>query len=332
MSWTILSLFAIVGLVIAAVVTGRSDKRSDLAFPLIIIAGMVAALAYPGPFLRWGDYPLTSAIVPMIQLIMFGMGMTLSPADFLRVMKIPQAALVGIALQFAVMPFVGFSLATAFGFTGATAAGVVLVGSVPGGVASNVITFLARGDVALSVTMTAVSTMLSPLLTPLAMKWLAGQFVPVSASAMMWSIVQMVVTPILLGLVANRYLFHRLPALKVWLPRISMAAIWVVLTVTAAAARDQLISIALAIVAVVLLHNGLGYLLGYFGARAVRLPESAARTVSIEVGLQNAGMATGLAISVLNSPEAGLAAAVFGPTMNITGSMLAAWWRKRPAK
>ena len=156
MSWTILSLFAIVGLVIAAVVTGRSDKRSDLAFPLIIIAGMVAALAYPGPFLRWGDYPLTSAIVPMIQIIMFGMGMTLSPADFLRVLKIPQAALVGIVLQFAVMPFVGFSLATAFGFTGATAAGVVLVGSVPGGVASNVITFLARGDVALSVTMTSV--------------------------------------------------------------------------------------------------------------------------------------------------------------------------------
>jgi BASS family bile acid:Na+ symporter len=230
------------------------------------------------------------------------------------------------------MPLVGLGLATAFGFSGATAAGIVLVGSVPGGVASNVITFLARGDVALSVTMTAFSTMLSPIFTPLAMKGLAGAFVPVSASAMMWSILQMVVTPIVLGLVANHFFFYRLPALKAWLPRLSMAAIWAVLTITAAAGRDRLLSMALTIIIVVLLHNGIGYLLGYWGARAVRLPERAARTVSIEVGLQNAGMATGLALTVLNSPEAALAAAVFGPTMNITGSILAAWWRKRPAE
>jgi BASS family bile acid:Na+ symporter len=326
----ILGIVVVGSLVGASIAAARSPKRSDLAFPLIIIAGMVAALFYPRPFLRWGDYPLVSAIVPLIQVIMFGMGMTLSLGDFLRVLKVPHATLVGVVMQFGVMPLIGLSLATAFGFTGPTAAGIVLVGSVPGGVASNVITYLAGADVALSVTMTAFSTMLSPVMTPLAMKWLAGAFVPVSASAMMWSIFQMVITPIAIGLIANRYLFHRLPGLTRWLPRLSMAAIWAVLTITAASARDQLLSMALSIVAVVLLHNGLGYLCGYWLARAARLPARAARTVSIEVGLQNAGMATGLALTVLKSPEAALAAAVFGPAMNITGSMLAAWWRKRP--
>jgi BASS family bile acid:Na+ symporter len=332
MSSIIIGVAAVGGLVGVSIIAGRSQKHSDLAFPIVIVAGMVAALFFPGLFLAWGGYPLVSAIVPLIQIIMFGMGMTLSPADFLRVMKVPHAVLVGIVLQFGVMPLVGLSLATLFGFTGPTAAGIVLVGSVPGGVASNVITYLSGGDVALSVTMTAVSTMLSPLATPFAMQRLAGAFVPVSASAMMWSIVRMVITPILLGLVANRLIFHRLPALVRWLPRISMAAIWGVLTITAAAARDQLLAMALSIIAVVLLHNTLGYLLGYWGARAARLPERVARTVSIEVGLQNAGLATGLALSVLGSTEAALAAAVFGPAMNITGAMLAAWWRKRPAE
>jgi BASS family bile acid:Na+ symporter len=331
MSSIILGLIAVLSVVGAAIAAARSPKRADLAFPLIIIAGMVCALFFPRLFLRWGGYPLVSAIVPLIQIIMFGMGMTLSPEDFLRVLKFPHATLVGVVLQFGVMPLVGLTLATAFGFSGPTAAGIVLVGSVPGGVASNVITYLAGGDVAVSVTMTAVSTMLSPIMTPLAMQWLAGAFVPVSGSAMMWSILQMVVVPILLGLVANRYVFHRLGGLVRWLPRLSMAAIWGVLTITAAAARDQLLSIALTIIVVVLLHNGIGYVLGYWGARAARLPERVARTVSIEVGLQNAGMATGLALTVLGSPEAALAAAVFGPAMNITGSMLAAWWRKRPA-
>jgi BASS family bile acid:Na+ symporter len=326
----LLGLIVTGGIVFAAIASARSAKFGAMSFPLVIVAGMVAALFFPGPFVRWGDYPLTSAVPRLIQVIMFGMGMTLSAADFRRVMKVPHAALVGMVLQFGMMPFVGFSLATLFGFSGATAAGIVLVGSVPGGVSSNVITFLAGGDVALSVTMTAVSTMLSPILTPLAMKQLAGAFVPVDAGAMMRSILQIVVVPILLGLIGNRFILNRLPAVGRWLPRLSMAGITAVITILAAAARDQLLSIALSIIVVVILHNGLGYLLGYWGGRAARLPERAARTVSIEVGLQNAGMASGLALTVLNNPEAALAAAVFAPLMNITGAMLAAWWRKRP--
>jgi bile acid:Na+ symporter, BASS family len=332
MSTTALGLLVAAGLAGAAIAAARSTRLPALAFPLSIIAGMVAALSAPGLFLQWGGYPLVSAIPPLIQIIMFGMGMTLSVADFRRVLTVPHATLVGAALQFGVMPILGLSLARVFGFSGATAAGIVLVGSVPGGVASNVMTYLARGNVALSVTMTAVSTMLSPFMTPLAMTWLAGTFVPVSASTMMWSILQMVVAPVLLGLLANHYLYHRLSGLQRWLPRIAMAAIWAVITITAASTRDQLLSIAVTMVAVVLLHNGIGYVIGYWGARATRLPESAARTVSIEVGLQNAGLAAGLALSVLNSPEAALAAAVFAPTMNITGSMLAAFWRKRPVE
>jgi hypothetical protein len=164
----------------AAIAAARSTRLPALAFPLSIIAGMVAALSAPGLFLQWGGYPLVSAIPPLIQIIMFGMGMTLSVADFRRVLTVPHATLVGAALQFGVMPILGLSLARVFGFSGATAAGIVLVGSVPGGVASNVMTYLARGNVALSVTMTAVSTMLSPFMTPLAMTWLAGTFVPVS--------------------------------------------------------------------------------------------------------------------------------------------------------
>lgn len=332
MSTTVLGLLVVAGLAGASIAAARSTRFPDLAFPLTIVAGMVAALSVPSLFLQWGGYPLVSAIPPLIQIIMFGMGMTLSMADFRRVLTVPHATLLGAGLQFGVMPLLGLGLATAFGFSGATAAGIVLVGSVPGGVASNVMTYLARGNVALSVTMTAVSTMLSPFVTPLAMKWLAGTLVPVSAAAMMWSILRMVVTPVLLGLLANHLLFHRLSALRRWLPRLAMAAIWAVIAITAASTRDQLLSLAVTMVAVVLLHNGIGYVIGYWGARAVRLPESAARTVSIEVGLQNAGLAAGLAFSVLGSPEAALAAAVFAPTMNITGSMLAAWWRKRPAE
>jgi BASS family bile acid:Na+ symporter len=242
----------------------------------------------------------------------------------------PKPVLVGIVLQFGVMPFVGWGLATAFGFPPLIAAGVVLVGSCPGGVASNVITYLAGGNVALSVTMTACSTLLSPIMTPLMMKLLAGQFVPVDFWQMMMSIVRMILLPIAAGLIVNRVLHGRGQWIKKALPLVSMAGIAIIIAIITSLNRDTLLDVAAALILVVAIHNALGYALGYGGARALGLGEREARTVAIEVGLQNGGMATGLAMDVLKDAQAGLAPAIFGPWMNASGSVLASFWRRHP--
>jgi len=298
-------------------------------FTLSVAIAVAASMTWPHLFNRWGSFETKVLIVPLIQLIMFGMGTTLSVADFTRVLKMPWPVFVGIVLQYGVMPFVGWGLATTFGFPPLVAAGVVLVGSCPGGVASNVITFLAGGNVALSVTMTACSTLLSPLMTPLMMKLLAGQFVPVDFWGLMVSILNMIVAPIVLGLIVNRLLHGRAPWIKKSLPVVSMAGIAIIIAIITSLSRDQLLAVAPALILVVAIHNGVGYLLGYGGARLLRLDEADARTVAIEVGLQNAGMASGLAISVLKSSDAGLAPAIFGPWMNASGSVLASFWRRR---
>jgi BASS family bile acid:Na+ symporter len=308
----------------------RLPNLHGFGFTLSVVIAVVLAMIWPGLFSSWGSFQTKVLIVPLIQLIMFGMGTTLSLGDFTRVLKMPWPVLVGIVLQFGVMPFVGWSLATAFGFPPLIAAGVVLVGSCPGGVASNVITFLAGGNVALSVTMTACSTLISPLMTPLMMKLLAGQFVPVDFWQMMISIIRMILVPIALGLIVNRLLHGRAPWIKRSLPFVSMAGIAIIIAIITSLNRDTLLDVAFALIVVVAVHNAAGYLLGYWGARLLRLGEREARTVAIEVGLQNGGMATGLAMDVLKSAQAGLAPAIFGPWMNASGSILASYWRRRP--
>jgi len=318
---------------LAALTVGvsRSPRFAGLTFTTAVATCVAAALCFPFLFLTVGGYTLTGLIVPLIQIIMFGMGTTLSLGDFARVLVMPRGVLVGLLLQFGVMPITGYLLATLFGFTGEVAAGVVLVGAAPGGVASNVMTYLAGGNVALSVTMTAFSTLLSPILTPLAMQWLAGRFVPIDAWAMMISILKMIIIPIAAGLVFNRLLRDQR-----WMPRllpiVSMAAICTIILIITASSRDQLLAVALSLFVVVVLHNLIGFTLGYWGARGLGLNESDSRTASIEVGLQNAGMASGIAIGVLHSSDAGLAAAIFGPWMNAAGSVLASYWRQRPPR
>jgi BASS family bile acid:Na+ symporter len=166
------------------------------------------------------------------------------------------------------------------------------------------------------------------------MKTLAGEFVEVSFTSMMLSIVRMIILPIAVGVVANRLLRGHASWSRIQrgLPILSMVAICIVLALITAGARNALLAVAFSLLAVVMIHNAIGFLLGYWSARGARLDETSARTVSIEVGLQNAGMASGLAVGVLNNPEAGLAAAVFGPWMNIAGSLLASWWRGRPPR
>ena len=325
----ILILGAVILLALACSV---SERFRGLSFSAWVAVVLVATMFYPLMFRKWGPIELKVLIVPLIQLIMFGMGTMLSLADFARVLKMPRAIAIGMFLQFSIMPVLGAGFAMVFDFPPEVAAGVVLVGSCPGGVASNVMTFLARGNVALSVTMTACSTLASPLVTPLAMKFLAGQYVQIEFVTMMIGILKMIVAPILIGLVANRILQH-LNLVGEWLERtlsiVAMSAICFVIGIIVSLSRDQLLSVGAALFVVAITHNALGYLLGYGGAWLLGLEETDRRTVAIEVGLQNGGMATGLATNVLQSTDAALAPAIFGPWMNISGSMLASWWRDR---
>lgn len=316
-----------------AVFLQTKPSLKTFAFTAWVLAFVAAGLTYPSAFLHWGDFQLKTLIVPLIQAIMFCMGTTLSVRDFTRVAQMPKAVGVGIVLQFTVMPLTGLAIATLFGFEAGLAAGVVLIGSCPGGVASNVMTYLSRGNVALSVTMTACSTIVSPLATPLLMKLLAGQLLEIQVWPMMANIVKIVVVPIVAGLIVN-FILKKLRLTGVWRDRllsfVAMAAICFIIGIIVALSADDLLSVAVAVIAAAILHNAIGYVLGYWGARVVGLGEAERRTVAIEVGLQNGGMATALAVNVLKSTSAAIAPAIFGPWMNVSGSVLASWWRRRP--
>ena len=310
------------------------------SFGIAVLASAGVAFAFPSAFDTWCGVKLLSLVVPAIQLIMFGMGTTLSLGDFLRVAKRPWAVATGVVLQFLVMPIVGFSLAKAFGFSGELAAGCVLVGSVAGGTASNVIAFLAKADVALSVTMTCCSTLLSPFLTPFAMKVLAGCFVEIDVAKMMVEILKVVIVPILAGGIVHRLLRRQFDAHKAVCDRVlsilSITGICYTLLALTAPSRDTFASAGVAIVAAAVIHNAIGYLSGYWLTRLVgrfaHLGEIEARTVALEVGLQNGGMAGALAISVLGSAIAALPANVFSIWMNFSGSILASIWSRRPVR
>jgi BASS family bile acid:Na+ symporter len=310
------------------------------AFGLAILACAAVAFAFPSAFKEWGGVKLITLVVPAIQIIMFGMGTTLSPDDFLRVAKRPWAVATGVFLQFLVMPLVGYLLAKGFGFSGELAAGCVLVGSVAGGTASNVIAFLAKADVALSVTMTCCSTLLSPFVTPLAMKVLAGCFVEIDAASMMVEILKVVIVPIAAGALVHRLLKRQFEAHKALCDRVlsvlSMTGICFTILALTAPSRDTFASAGLAIVVAAIVHNTIGYVSGYWLTRLVgrfaRMGEAEARTVAIEVGMQNGGMAGALSVSVLNSPVAALPANVFSIWMNFSGSVLANWWSRRRPK
>lgn len=375
---------------------GRFIKK--YAFTLSVVVAVAAALSYPVAFRAWFGTDLKVLIVPLIQVITFGMGTTLSGKDFRNVLTMPWPVFIGIALQFLIMPLVGYAIAMTFGFPPEVAAGVILIGSVSSGVASNVMTYLAGGNVPLSVTITSSTTLLSPLVTPFWMKTLAGRLVPVDFVAMMLSIFNMIIIPIVAGLAANRLLYGTkkrarpavMPAAAAaaflalaaavaatpvgswgdlavlrngvllgflllgvtalaklvisvalkgpanWmdktLPVVSMAGICLIIAIITAQSRDQLLAVGPLLVLAAVVHNGTGYGLGYAGARLARLDESACRAVAMEVGMQNGGMASGIAIDVLKSTSAALAPAIFGPWMNVSGSLLAGWWRRRPVR
>lgn len=299
-------------------------------YTIMIFAAVTTALYYPHYFISWNGFTLSSLIKPLIILIMFGMGTSMSIHDFAGVVKMPKGVFIGVVSHFIIMPSIGFTLASITNFPPEIAAGIVLVGCSPNGMASNVISYLAKANLALSVTITAVSTMLAPLVTPLLMKLLAGAFVEINAIDMMFEIFQMVIIPIGAGLLFNHFLHGKIKWLDKAMPLVSMGSIAFIIVIITAAGRESLLSIGPALIIVVLIHNLLGYTLGYWTGRLFKMKERDCRTLAIEVGMQNAGMASGLAKAMGKMATVGLAPAIFGPMMNSTGSILASYWHRKP--
>jgi bile acid:Na+ symporter, BASS family len=297
----------------------------------IIIAASIAYF-YPQYFTHIGDYKLSGLIKPLLVIIMFGMGTTMTANDFMNVVKMPKAVIIGIVCQFSIMPFMGFAIANAFNFEPEIAAGIILIGCSPSGLASNVMAYIAKANVALSITITSIATLLAPILTPFLMKMLGGQFIEVNFVEMFIDIIKIVILPVALGFLINYFLKEQANWLQKILPLISMAGIALIIVVITASGQEKLSKQGFALVFATLTHNCCGYLLGFWGAKLFKLPEQDCRTVAIEVGLQNAGLASALAVGMKKEGTVGISAALFGPIMNITGSLLASFWSKRIPK
>ena len=288
---------------------------------------LVAALAlfWPASFL-WID---TWAINPMLGVIMFGMGLTLSPQDFRIVFSRPKDIIIGCLAQFTIMPLLALGLSWAFALPKELALGVILVGCCPGGTASNVITYLAKGDLALSVGMTATSTLLAPLLTPLLVLMLAGTMVEVDTIGMLLSIVYVVIAPIVVGLIFQRYLPKFTKSTVPYLPAFSSIVIAFVVGIVVSHNADRLLVGGMIVVLVVMLHNLCGLSLGYIIGRLLGLADSKKRAISIEVGMQNSGLASSLAtLHFAAFPLATIPGAIFSVWHNISGALVARIYSK----
>lgn len=305
-------------------------RLAQQAFTVWLLAAVTAAMTWPTWFTMIGTFETKKMIIPVLQVIMFGMGTTMSIRDFVGVARMPAGVLVGVAAQLTVMPLLGYFLAVSFNFPPEIAAGIVLVGCAPSGLASNVMCYLARANVALSVTLTTVMTVISPFSTPFLMKILASQMIPVDAWKMMWDIVKLVILPVVGGVFFHHALSRHMRWLERAMPAISMAGILIATLITVALGRDALLSVGFMIIVVCFLHSSIGYLLGYGVSRLLGFDIQTCRTVSFEVGMQNAGLATGIASTMNKLATLGIAPVVFGPIMNVSGSLLANWWRSLP--
>jgi len=362
-----------------------------------IVAVVTAAMIYPQSFLHVGDFDMKNKWVMLvaIQMVMFGMGTQMSLKDFAGVAKAPRGVFVGIFCHFTVMPLVGLALTKMFHFEPEIAAGIILIGSCSSGLASNVMAYIAKSNLALSVTVTAVTTMIAPVMTPLWMKLLAGTMVDVHFFNMMTDIIKITLVPIgaalihdylkhasprgrkivfvitafaaawlaflifggweilknslssdgltatgLLGFLLSAFVigvvYHALaknfPRLDKFMPTLAIVGILYVTAMTTASGRDNLLKVGALLFLASMLHNMAGYFFGYFLSRGAGLDKNSARSIAFEVGLQNGGMASGLASAMGKLGTVGLAAAIFIPWMNISGSVLANYWSKRPVK
>ena len=391
--WQAAVLVAVFG---AAIGIGAVDALKSYQYTGWIIACVVAALVFPQAFRSWGGVNLSGKFLmtTVIQLVMFGMATQMRLSDFRGVARHPRGVLVGLVGHYSVMPIAAVILVAFADLPPEIGLGVILYGCVSSGLASNVMSLLAKANIALAVTITAMSTILSPLMTPFLMKVFGGRIVDVSFINMMFDVIRITLVPVaaallvdylrtagpaavrkvdvavgvsalwLIALVLGLWnvaatqlsatllgvfqsvcyvaaaivlarMYHLavtgpLPVIETWMPYASMFGIMYYNTITTAAGRDALLDVGIALLIVGIIHNVTGYVFGYWGSRLSGLSRRDARPVTFEVGLQNGGMATGLATSMGMVGTAGLAAAVFSPLGNITGSLLANYWSRRP--
>lgn len=379
-----------------AIGVGSLKSLEGYQYTFWIIAAVFAGILLPDFFLNIGGIDLRNKwlILIIIQLVMFGMGTQMSIKDFTGIRKSGKAVGIGLLGQFTIMPLIGFGIAKTFGFEPEIAAGIVLIGSCSSGLASNVMTYIAKGDLVLSVTITAISTLTAPIMTTLLMKLFAGTFIEIDFFSMMMNIVKIVLVPLLAAMIHDalktysvsvqkkiKYLagicgawlliallfqetinaetigvstrafeivnflcaafvigplYHLIykinPKIDGFMPYFSMFGIVYFTLVTTAAGRDNLVEIGGLLLLAAILHNSAGYFFGYWLSRAGGLDKKRSQTIAFEVGLQNGGMASGLAGAMGKLATLGLAAAVFSPWMNISGSVMANYWRKKREK
>ncbi len=376
-----------------AIGVGYLKLLSGYQYTFWIVTAVTAGLLYPQAFLHIGSVDLRNKwlILSIIQMVMFGMGTQMSIKDFTGIRKSGKGVLIGLLGHFTIMPLMGFLIAKTFHFEPEIAAGIILIGSCSSGLASNVMTYIAKGNLVLSVTVTAMSTLAAPIMTPFLMKIFAGTLVEVKFFSMMMEIIKIVIVPLVAamthdvlktyGKTARRNILYLSILSAVWLvfvfvfgnsfgftadstagllleisiylggafivgslyhllynayknidkimPFFSMFGIIYFTLVTTAAGRDNLIQIGFLLFLASVVHNGAGYFFGYWLSRASGLDEKSSQTIAFEVGLQNGGMASGLAGAMGKLATVGLASAVFSPWMNVSGSLLANYWRKK---
>jgi bile acid:Na+ symporter, BASS family len=293
-------------------------------FAVWVILTSVIAFMFPDPFLGLGGY-----ITILLGVVMFGMGLTLKAVDFKIIFTKPLPVVIGVCAQFIIMPLVAFVIAKLLNLPAELAAGLVLLGCVPGGTASNVMVYLAKGNVPLSIAMTSVSTLLAPIMTPLLLLLLAGQWMPVDAVAMFMSIVQVIIVPIVLGLAIKKFFPVAVEKSLTVLPLISVAAIITIVAAVVSGNASTIATSGLLIFTAVMLHNGFGLLLGYLAGKALGQGEVNRRAIAIEVGMQNSGLGVALATAHFG-PLAALPSVLAAAWHNISGPILATYWSKKP--
>ena len=291
-------------------------------FPVWAILLSIVAYLVPSPFI-----PLKSSLFLLLGLVMFGMGISLKASDFLRILKSPKPIILGLLLQFICMPFFAWGISTWLQLPLMLASGMLLVGSSPGGTASNVICYLAKGNVALSITITTFSTMLAVVATPALSLLYLGKQVDVPAMKMLMDIVKIIILPVTAGVIVNQLFSRFLNSTKHVFPLISVFAIVLIIAIIVALNQPRLGSIGLILIAAVAMHNALGLLIGYCLPRAVGMDRQTCKTLSIEVGMQNSGLAVALAVKYF-APIAAMPGALFSLWHNLTGSLLASYWSR----
>ncbi len=293
-------------------------------FALWVILFAVLGFLLPDTFKQ-----LTPYIVTLLGIIMFGMGLTLSLDDFREVARRPVDVGIGVASQFLIMPLIAVILTMIVPMSAEVAAGVILVGCCPGGTSSNVMTYLSKGDVALSVACTSVTTLAAPIVTPFLVWLFASQFLPVDAMAMFLSIIKVILLPLALGFLLQKLLPGVVKAAVPALPLVSVVGIVLIVAAVVGASKAAIASSGLMIFAVVVLHNGIGYLLGYLAARATGLSIAKRKAIAIEVGMQNSGLGAALANAHF-SPVAAVPSAIFSVWHNISGALIANYFARMP--